>query len=352
MVPEVGPVLSRNLVAYAGSATEVFACPRSRLEKVPGIGPDTASRILEFRDFRRAARQLEYLERTNARVIPFQHPDYPLRLKRNHDAPLLLYYRGNTNLNSPRMISVVGTRQCTEESRAFTVQFVSGLRSLECVVVSGLAFGIDTEAHRTAVRNGIPTIGVVAHGLDTLYPSHNKKLLGEMLLNGGMLTEYPTETRPDRENFPARNRIVAGLCDATVVVETPFKGGAMITAYLAHSYQREVFAVPGLPGDPKKEGNHFLIKKNKAALIESVEDLVEYLNWEPGKQITQLQLNLELSAAETAIMNALSEKTRWHIDELKRHERISSSDITLNLLELELKGLIRSLPGSMYMRIG
>lgn len=351
MVPEVGPVLAKNLLSYAGGAREVFRLARTRLERVPGIGPYTAERVASFADFKRVERQLEYLGKTDARVIRYHEPDYPQRLKRNNDAPLLLYFRGNAPLNPPRVVGVVGTRQCSEEGRGFTEKLVHDMKSLGCCVVSGLAYGIDIHAHRAAVHAGLCTVGVVAHGLDTLYPSRHIKTVQEMYNNGGMLTEYPIETRPDRENFPSRNRIVAGMVDALIVIETAFKGGAMITAHLANGYNRDVFAIPGKVGDPRKEGNHFLIKKNKAALMESVEDLIGYMGWEPGQKSQQTQLPLELTSGESAVYRLFCEKEKWSIDDLNTDGRVSSSDITLQLLELEMKGLIRCLPGKIYQKV-
>jgi DNA processing protein len=349
MVQEVGPVLSKNLLAYAGSAKKVFDLPRVKLERVPGVGSLIAEKVLNFKDFKRAERQLEYIKREGSRILRFNDSDYPQRLNYAHDAPLLLYYRGNANLNCSHAISIVGTRLSSEEGRQFAEDFVAQLVGLDCLVVSGLAYGIDIHAHRSCIKHKIPTIGVVAHGLDTLYPSRHLKVVEEMLECGGVLTEYPIETVPDRENFPSRNRIVAGMCDATIVVETPIKGGAMITANLAHSYNREVFSVPGRVGDPKKEGNHYLIKKNKAALIESVDDLLEYMGWEKGQSAKGTQFQLELTPKENTLMLLFDEREKWPIDELNHHA--SSSDLSLNLLELEMKGLIRCLPGKVYQRV-
>ncbi|MBI1223031.1 MAG: DNA-protecting protein DprA [Bacteroidetes bacterium] len=351
MIPEIGPVLARNLIAYAGGSKNVFTLPKGKLEKVPGIGPSIAERVAAFNDFKRVERQLKYAGKNKVRILRYHEAEYPQRLKRNHDAPLLLYFKGNTNLNTSRIVSLVGTRNCSEESLYFTDRFVEELKLLDCLVVSGLAYGIDIRAHRAAVKHSIPTVAVVAHGLDSVYPSIHRKTVEEMYSNGGMLTEYPIATRPDRENFPTRNRIVAGMSDATILIESPFKGGAMITAQLAHSYNRDVFAVPGMPGDPKIEGNHFLIKTNKAALIESARDLMEYMNWKMGAGSTQAQLPFELSNQEKNLMNYFIQKSIWHIDDLAIDARISSGNLSLTLLELEIKGLIRTLPGKRFQKI-
>jgi len=350
MIPEVGPVLSKNLLAYVGSAKEVFSTSKSKLEKVPGIGPFVAERVLAFRNFERAEKQLQFADKHGIEILRFHEASYPQRLKRNPDAPLLLYFQGKANLNMPRMVSIVGTRNCSDEAKQFTEKFVSDLQGLNCAVVSGLAYGIDIYAHRAAVKHNLCTIGVMAHGLDKVYPAAHQSTAIEMRLNGGLLTEYPIETRPDRENFPSRNRIVAGMCDATIVIETPFKGGAMITAYLAHSYNREVFGIPGKVGDPRKEGIHFLIKKNKAALLESVDDLMEYMGWDQTQMPVQQQLVFELTPAEETILQIFESGKKWHIDALSHHDKIASSDLSLTLLELELKGLIRSLPGKIYQK--
>lgn len=348
MIPDIGAVLSKNLIAYAGSAKSVFDLPLAKLEKVPGVGQKTAHQIAQFQDFKRAERQLEYIKKQGSQILRFNDRNYPNRLRRNADAPLLLYYRGNADLNHGRVINIVGTRKCSEESKAFTEEFVKSLKCADCLIVSGLAYGIDIHAHKAAVKYGIPTVGVVAHGLDILYPATHSKVVEEMYQNGGVLTEYSIETKPDRENFPTRNRIVAGMCDATIVIESPIKGGAMITANLAHSYDRDVFAIPGKPGESRIAGNHYLIKKNKAALLESADDLLEYMGWEQNAVNKPIQLNLELTSGESHIMQLFDEQEKWMFDDLNL--RISSSNLSLNLLELEMKGLIRSLPGNIYKR--
>lgn len=351
MIPEVGPVLARNLIAYAGSAKDVFAMSRGKLEKVPGIGPQTAKSVEAFSDFGRVEKQLRFAEKHDVSIIRYHEEHYPQRLKRNHDAPLLLYFRGKADLNSSRMLSIVGTRNCSEESLQFTDHLIDELKAFHCIVVSGLAYGIDIRAHRAAVKQDICTIGVVAHGLDKVYPAIHSKTVEDMYANGGMLTEFPIATRPDRENFPTRNRIVAGMCDATILIESPFKGGAMITAQMAHSYNRDVFAVPGMPGDPRKEGNHFLIKTNKAALLESARDLIDYMNWDISKYPKQTKLEFELVGTEKLLWEQFQTKHIRHIDELSQLADSGAGNIHLNLLELELKGLIRTLPGKRFQKI-
>ncbi|TNE82169.1 MAG: DNA-protecting protein DprA [Bacteroidetes bacterium] len=349
LVPQIGPVGARNLIAYCGSASAVFKAKQKELSKIPGIGPKLSEQVLQFKDFSRAERELEYVLRNGVELLRYTDEAYPRRLKRLADAPLLLFFRGNANLNPPRTIGIVGTRKCTEYGKDCVKHLVEDIEAYGVQIISGLAFGIDIQAHRSAVKHHISNIGVVAHGLDRIYPGEHKSTVKEMELNGGLLTEFFTGTKPDKENFPSRNRIVAGLCDALIVVESAKKGGAMITADIAFSYNRDVYAYPGEVGKASSEGTHFLIKTQKAGLIENAADLAYFMGWDQDKNLLkQTILPLELSQGELALLSLFDQQRNWDIDSLNMDAQLSAGEVALNLLELEMKGLIRSLPGKQY----
>jgi DNA processing protein len=264
----------------------------------------------------------------------------------------VLFYKGEADLNASRMISMIGTRNNSDYGRNFTEKFISELAAENISIVSGLAFGIDTIAHRAAIKNNLATIAALAHGLHTIYPPENKGMAKQMAEEaGGLITEFWSGTKPDKHNFPVRNRIVAGMTDATVVIETDVKGGSMITATLANNYNRDVFAVPGKTTDIKSKGCNLLIRQNKAALITSAQDFLEYMNWQPApekKKRIQRQLFIELSAEERIIHDLLNASDQLHIDELNIKSGLNSSASAGALLSLELQGLVISMPGKLY----
>ena len=286
-IPNVGSVIAKNLLAYCGSASAVFKAKKSALIKIPQVGEFVAGYVLENQDnteiFKRAEKEIKFIEQKKITPLFFTDEAYPHKLKHCNDAPILLFYKGTANLNQQKIVGVVGTRTPTDYGRAQTEKLMEGLKEQGVLVVSGLAYGIDTYAHRAALANEMETIGVLAHGLDELYPATNATLAKKMLKQGGLLTEFITETNPDKENFPKRNRIVAGMCDAIVVVESKKTGGALITADIAAGYSRDVFAFPGRSGDECSEGCNKFIKQNKAALIESAEDIIYAMCWEQTK---------------------------------------------------------------------
>jgi DNA processing protein len=261
-----------------------------------------------------------------------------------------LYYRGNADLNHAKIISIIGTRNNTDYGKQVTEKLVADLAEENVLILSGLAFGIDAIAHKSALQYNLPTVGVLAHGLDTIYPSHHKSLAKEMLQAGGLLTEFTKNTKPDKHNFPRRNRIVAGMADATIVVETAVKGGSMITAELALNYNRDVFAFPGKTTDSKSAGCNYLIKQKHAVLLTDAQQLIETLGWQKkkAKPKSQKELFIELSADERTIIDILREKETIHIDELFLKSGLSSSSIAASMLSLELQNVIISLPGKMY----
>jgi DNA processing protein len=352
LVPGVGDQLGRNLISYCGSASAVFRQKKHRLQRTPGIGSKIAASISSFRDFARAEAELEFIKKHRIRMLHFTDPAYPRRLNHVDDAPMILYYRGNADLENPKTIGIVGTRKCSEYGRQFIEKLLDDLAVTGALIISGLAYGIDIHAHRTALSQGLPTLGVVAHGLDRVYPSQHQQIARKMIEQGGLITEFPSRTNPDRENFPRRNRIVAGLCDVLVVVETAIRGGAMITAELANSYNRDVMALPGRYSDVASGGCNQLIQSNKAAMITCSRDLMELMNWDlEAKHRTttaQVPLLLDLPEEHKGILGFLQGKSNVGIDELSFSLGIEPGILALRLLDLEFAGQVRSLPGRYF----
>ncbi len=351
IVKNVGPINAKRLVAYCGSAEEVFKQKKSALEKIPGIGEYIAKSVLKNVPLERGEEELEFIEKHQISALSFLDKRYPQRLKNCEDGPVILYSKGNMNLNHHRIVSVVGTRQPTDYGKEFTEKLISILSDNDVLVVSGLAYGIDITAHRACLKNNSSTVGVVAHGLDRVYPSVHTSVADKMKNNGGLLTEYMSNTNPDRENFPSRNRIVAGMADATIVVETSLKGGSMITANLANDYNRDVFALPGRITDEYSIGCNRLIRSNRAALMESPEDFIVAMGWQPTnskKENIQPELFLELNETEKGVIDLLKEKGNIGIDVLSIEAKMPMSHLSSLLLTLEFKGAVRSLPGKIY----
>lgn len=298
-----------------------------------------------------AAREIAFMEQNGIRMITFFDADYPYRLKRCEDAPLFLFCKGSPDLNPRHALAIVGTRRATEQGRAVCQQMIGELAAYRPLIVSGMASGIDITAHKSALYARLPTVGVLGHGLDTLYPAQHKTIAQNMLeQQGGLLSEYRSQTRPDKGNFPERNRIIAGLCDAVIVIEAAEKGGAHITAELASDYHREVFAVPGRPADEFSRGCNRLIRENKASLVENAADVARFMGWEQAQTPAGIQRKLlpELSAEETRVAELLLRKEQWHIDELMANTAFSPAKLSGLLLSMEMQGLVRSLPGKRY----
>jgi DNA processing protein len=351
-IKNIGPVLAKSMVAYAGNAENVFLIHPSKLEKVPGIAAKTIQQMDLKSALIRAEQEAAFVSKNNIDVIFYTDPRYPKRLKACNDAPVLLYAQGKMDLNAQRVISVVGTRKATAYGKDLCKALIEELESYGALVVSGLAYGIDVAAHKDCIRLNVPTVGVLGHGLDRLYPAAHRSVADKMLLNGGLLTEFPSGTVPDRENFPARNRIVAGMADATIVVEAGIKGGALITAEIANSYNRDVFAFPGRVNDEFSEGCNYLIRHHKAGLLTDAADLAYTLGWEKDETVpkkpNQLMLAMDLTADERLIMDILRQAPSIAIDELTLKIGMPVSLLTMNLLNLEMQGFIRSMPGKAY----
>jgi len=352
-VKNIGPTLAKSLVSYFGSAEEIFNAPKAKWMKVPGIGEKTMQQMDMGEALAKAEHELKFIEKNGIDALFYTDSRYPKRLKNCHDSPVLLYAKGNANLNSQHIISIVGTRNATEYGKQLCRQLVEELQPYNVLIVSGLALGIDVAIHKECVKLNMPTLGVLGHGLDRMYPSQNRPTADKMLANGGLLSEYPSGTIPDRENFPQRNRIVAGMADATVVIEASIKGGALITAEIANTYNRDVFAFPGRVGDDYSEGCNFLIRNNKAALLTCAADLAYILGWEKADSAKppteQLLLPIDLSAEERMIFEILQQHNApLAIDDLTIKTNMATSKLAMNLLNMEMQGYIRSLPGKTY----
>lgn len=349
-VKDIGPKTARSLLSHFGSADAIFNASVKELTKVQGLGQARAKAFKETNALNRAEQELTYIEKEGVTVLWIGDESYPSRLKRCNDAPLLLYSKGNANLNFDKTVAIVGTRKYTDYGQRITEKLVEELSSVEGIsIISGLAAGIDTIAHKAAVKSNIPTVGVLGHGHDNMYPASNRKLANEMLENGCVLTEYASGTITDKSNFPMRNRIVAGMSDVTVVVESDIKGGAMITARVASSYNRDVVAFPGRVFDSRSAGCNELIRTNIAAMVTCAQDLLELMNWDIEKQpAAQKQLFLDLSPEEQKIIDLLQDKDAVHTDALLEQCGMTSSAMAGLLLQLELQGLVKALPGKHY----
>lgn len=355
LLPQVGAITAKTLVSYCGSAEAVFRASRRELLKIPGIGPGIASGIATSAALAQAEQEMRFLEQYDVKTLFYTDENYPVRLRQNVDCPALLYFKGSSVdfLRARRIVAVVGTRQPTDYGRAACEELIEGLRAYDVVVVSGLAFGIDITAHRKSTAIGIPNIAVLGHGLSHVYPTQHRSIALKLAENGGLLSEYTHHTGPDREHFPMRNRIIAGLCDALLVVETASAGGSMITAELASQYGRDIFAVPGRMRDPKSAGCNLLIRTQRAKLLERADDLAAGLGWdEAGRQRTvQSQLFLDLSPAETELIDLIRQRPEIPIDELTHALQRAPGELAALLLGLEFKGVVRTLPGKRYVLV-
>ena len=351
LVPQIGDVHARSLVNIFGSAQAVFSAPKKELERMEGIGSIRATCIKKFNDFKTADNELEFISKYAITPLFFTDACYPKKLLQAYDCPVLLYYKGTADLNTARILSIVGTRNHTAYGKWACEQLLENLQRENILIISGLAYGIDSIAHKAAIRNQLPTVGVVAHGLDRIYPAVNKSLAREMLLQGGLLTDFKSGTLPDKQNFPRRNRITAGICDALIVIESGPKGGSLITAELANEYHKDVFAIPGRANDQASKGCNELIRNNKASLLITAEDLLEAMNWNhKEKQPREVQRSLfaSFTAEEQGIVSLLSSEKSISVDELLYKSKLSSGTMAGILLSLEMNGHILSLPGKQY----
>lgn len=350
-IPGIGSVLARNLLSYCGEAEEVFKAKAKNLAHIPGIGPKTLEFLKEHSALKRAEQELKFIEKSRIKALFLTDDDYPKRLKNCPDAPVILYFKGNADLNAGKIISIVGTRNATDYGKEICKTLVEDLKLHQPLIISGLAYGIDGAAHKEALKNDIKNVAVLAHGLDRIYPAQHRAIAEKILDCGGLITEFMSGTIPDRENFPKRNRIIAGLADLTIVVEANIKGGALITAELANSYNRDVFAYPGRINDEFSQGCNFLIKTNRANLMTRVADLEYLMGW-TRDQVSplkpQLSLPINLTNDEQIIADILYAKGSLGVDELAILTGFQQSKLVMIILGMEMQGSIISLPGKVY----
>jgi DNA processing protein len=350
-IPGIGDYLIRQLVSYSGSAEKVFKIPKGKLLKIPGIGLVTADAIIQGKPFALAEKEFRRAEKEKVQLIFFTDKNYPSRLRQANDAPTMLYIKGEMNLENPKTVAIVGTRQATTYGKECVDTLVKDLVPHDALIISGLAYGIDIHAHKQAVKHKLPTVGVMGSGMDVIYPSSHREVAARMMEHGGLLTEHPFGTQPDAHNFPARNRIVAGLSDAVIIVEAAEKGGALITADIANSYNKDVFAMPGNVKQSHSAGCNNLIKSNRAHLLTSVRDLEYIMNWDAGlkpakKDVVSLD---SFSSEEQLILRALLDNNKQlMMDEISWKTNLPISQIASLLLTLEFKGVLASLPGKIY----
>ncbi len=353
MLKGIGPVNARNLVAYCGGVDALFTdrALRRSLDKVPGIGPVLMASIRNPGVIAAAERELDYVRKHHLRMLFYLDADYPGRLVQCADAPVLLFVKGNAPLAPLRSVSIVGTRTPTEQGRHLCAELVEGLAESGATVVSGLAYGIDIIAHRTALRSGLPTVACVAHGLDKLYPGEHAATAKEICGNGALVSELPSGSPFAPGNFPARNRVIAGLSDCTIVVESGPKGGSLITADIANSYDREVMAFPGRPSDERSIGCNRLIQRSQAHLVTCAQDVLKLMEWDADarkKQSAQPSLFAELLPEEQVLVDLIRTQGKIDIDSLCFRSKMPQHKAAGLLLNLEFSGVVRSLPGKVY----
>lgn len=352
MIPGIGGILARNVIAYVGSVEGVFSESLKSLLKIPGIGEVNARRLKNKDVFQMAETELEFIEKYGIEVLFYTDKNYPRRLKTCIDAPILIYTKGNMDLDENRVISIVGTRNATDYGKQACDELIQqfSIRNYKIVVVSGLAYGIDIQAHKSALKYNIPTVGVIAHGMDKLYPSLHAETAKKMIGTGGLVSDFSSGTKIDPSNFIRRNRIIAGLADATIVVESAAKGGALITAEIASSYNRDVFAFPGRAGDAYSKGCNQLIRNNGATLIEGIDDLEFFMGWEKQSKEKSVQSSLfiELNSNEEMIVALLRKHGELFIDQISSEMTLPVSRVSALMLNLEFKNVLLALPGNMY----
>ncbi|MBV2227753.1 MAG: DNA-processing protein DprA [Sphingobacterium mizutaii] len=348
----IGPKTSRLLLAYCGSLEEIFKCPQKELKLIPGLQKVAIEQLISKAYLKEAEEEYQFMEENDIQLLWFEDENYPARLKHCEDAPLILFQKGNCNLNHAKSISIVGTRNATSYGRRLTEELVHDLKELGVLVVSGLAYGIDIMAHRSAMHEGLETAAVLAHGLDRIYPFEHREIAEEIIRHGCLLSEYPSGTTAEKTHFPMRNRIVAGLSDVTVVMEAANKGGALITADIANSYNRDVCAFPGSVDLYYSAGCNELIRSHKAHLIRNAKDLLNLMQWdEPeskNKNNVQLPLIFELTKQEQRVFDYLKDCKESHIDDIAAYCEFPQSKLAMILLEMEMNGIIQTLPGKRY----
>ncbi|TDQ28701.1 DNA-processing protein DprA [Tenacibaculum caenipelagi] len=346
----VGDILAKKLITTVGSVENVFKEKINTLHKINGIGTQTTQHLFDENNLKRAEEELNYIQQNNIAFSYFLNDDYPQHLKHCIDAPILIFKDGNLNLSNQKVISIVGTRNMSSYGRDFCNQLIENLKEYNPIIVSGFAYGVDICAHKAAIKNNLQTIAVLAHGLDEVYPKTHKKYIHEVNNNGGFITEFWHNEQPMRENFLKRNRIVAGLSKATVIIESAEKGGSLVTADIANSYNRDVFALSGRVTDIYSKGCNNLIKNNQAHILTSAEDIVKMLNWDLQQAAVpkQKELFVELKPTEQKIYDYLQQNGKQLLDDIAINCELPIYQLSSILIQLELKGIVNPLPGKMF----
>ncbi len=350
-IPNIGDVSAKKLIVHCGSPEAVFADKRHHLLKIDGIGSYTLRSLYDREHQEAAEAEYEYIQKNKIAYTYFMDADHPAYLKHCTDSPVLLFQRGNIDLAEKKIISVVGTRNITSYGKAFCEKFIEDIAPLNPIIVSGFAYGVDITAQKAAVEHGLQTIGCLAHGFNQIYPKVHAKYVGDVEKNGGFYTEFWSTSQPEREHFLKRNRIIAGMSEATVVVESAERGGSLVTADIANSYNRDVFAVPGRTEDKFSIGCNNLIKQQKAHMITSAADLVYLLDWEVEEKETktiQKQLFIELDGTEQLIYDFLQKNGKQLLDSIALECHLPIFIVSSTLLNMEMKGAIRPLPGKLF----
>ena len=348
LIPNIGAIRARNLISYLGGIDKVFKAKKSHILKVPGIGEKLYQSICNQNALLLAQKEYDRVKNLGLNIIFYSDKNYPQRLKHQNDCPLLLYTSGNLDLNPFRTVGIIGTRLPTEYGKEQCTKIVKDIAKYNVTIISGLAYGIDTTAHLTAIQNQIPTIAVLGNGLNSVYPATNYRLSEKMKANGGLISEYPILTAPDKENFPKRNRIIASLSDVLIVIESARKGGSFITAEFANNYSKDVFALPGKLTDKMSEGCNQLIKTHKAHMYTSVEDIAYINRWDIPQKPKQLSLVADLNADEQKILEIIRQHPKIGMDSMVYQSQIQLSNLSSILIHLEFEGLIKSLPGKKF----
>lgn len=359
MIPKIGSVNAKKLIAYCGGVEAVFRQTPRALTKIPGIGKVLANEIINQKVLDRAKQEVDFITKHNIKTYFYLDTDYPTRLKQCEDCPIVLFQKGipDLNLNQQKVISIVGTRSITDYGRDVCEKIIFDLsaKGHKPIIVSGLAYGVDICAHKAALKNNLLTVAVLGHGLNTIYPQAHRSAAREINAQGALVTDFPSGPTIDRNNFIKRNRIIAGLSDATIIIESAEEGGSLITADIAISYNREVFAVPGQVTQKYSKGCNMLIKQNKAALIESASDIEFQLGWESpsaNPKVTQPTLFPNLTDDEKIIVDVLREKGSEVIDVICHKVKMPVAKVSSILLNLEFSGMVKCKPGKVFALIG
>lgn len=346
----VGDILAKKLITTTGSVEQVFLEKKNSLHKINGIGAHVTQHLFDENNLKRAEEELTYIQQNNISFSYFLDEDYPQQLKHCIDAPILLFKDGNINLNNNKIISIVGTRKMSSYGRDFCNELIEDLKDYNPIIVSGFAYGVDICAHKAAIKNNLQTIAVLAHGLDEIYPKTHKKYIHQVNKNGGLITEFWHDEQPMRENFLKRNRIVAGLSKATIIIESAEKGGSLVTSDIANSYNRDVFALSGRATDVYSKGCNNLIKNNQAHLLTSAQDIITMLNWDLRQTAIpkQKELFVELNSIEQKIHDYLQQNGKQLLDVIALDCNLPTYQLSSILVQMELKGVIKPLPGKMF----